>query len=80
MDGGARRRGFGFRRDAYHELLWRTAPIEAMAITRDGGPVGYCYISKSDHIGPLAIGLAEYFRDTVEAGVRADFSGDEGKI
>ena len=47
--GGIDEEVLSFRRDAYHEFLALTDPTEAMAITRDGEPVGYCYISKSGH-------------------------------
>ena len=78
--GGIDEEVLGFRRDAYHEFLVRTNPTEAMAITRDGEPVGYCYISKSGHIGPLAIASAANGRHAVRAVVRRALDDGSGNL
>ena len=60
----------GFRRDAHHDFLFRADPGEATRITRDGHPVGYCYISKTGQIGPFAIVPAADGRRAVGAALR----------
>jgi GNAT superfamily N-acetyltransferase len=57
----------GFRRDAYHDFLCQGAPAEAMLLFRDSEPVGYCYITVSGHIGPLAITPGADGRQAVRA-------------
>jgi ribosomal protein S18 acetylase RimI-like enzyme len=48
----------GFRRTAHHAFLLRAGVAEAVQIRHGGMPVGYAYISRQGHIGPLAIAPA----------------------
>ena len=60
-----------FRRDTYHEFLCRTGPTEGMVIMdQSGEPIGYCYISNTGHIGPMAIEPAANVQLALQAVIR----------
>jgi len=71
----------GFRRSAYHDFLSQTSPKEAMAIvSATGEPKGYCYISRTGHIGPLAIEPAADLRQAVQAVMRQAIASKHQQI
>jgi GNAT superfamily N-acetyltransferase len=59
-----------FRRDAHHAFLLGTGTTDAVQIQRAGIPVGYAYISRDGHIGPLAVAPSADAVRAVEAAIR----------
>jgi GNAT superfamily N-acetyltransferase len=53
------RLALGFSRGKHHRLLFDEPGIRAIGLNQGGRLVGYCYISRSGHIGPFAIASAD---------------------
>ena len=60
----------GFRRDAHHGFLLEGSAVLAVQIWHGGGAAGYAYISRSGHIGPLAVAPEADPKGVVEAAIR----------